>query len=76
MTVTTTVETDNMTIQFEADTERCDYGVSGSPTWYETVNEKVVALEIMGHEIDLKSLPKGLLNDLMEFAPDDIDDWY
>jgi len=75
MTITATTETEDMVISYEAETERSDYGVPGSPVWYEIVDVEVVGVEIMGYEVDPKTLPKELIAELREMAPEDSDSW-
>jgi hypothetical protein len=76
MTITATTETEDMVITYEAETERSDYGVPGSPVWYEIVDVEVVGVEIMGVEVDPKTLPKELIGELREMAPvEDSDGW-
>lgn len=75
MTITATVETEDMVITYSAETERSDYGVPGSPVWDEIVDVEVTGVEIMGVEVDPKVLPKNLINDLCEMAPEDSDEW-
>jgi len=63
-------------VTFTANTERSDYGVPGSPVWYEIIDVEVVGVEIMGVEVDPKTLPKELIGELREMAPvEDSMDW-
>jgi len=75
MTITATTETEDMVISYEAKTERSDYGVPGSPVWYEIIDVEVVGVEIMGVEVEPKTLPKELIAELREMAPEDSMDW-
>lgn len=76
MTITaTTTTTDDMTITYEAKVEKSDYGVPGSPVWYEIVDVEVTGVEIMGFDVDPKTLPKELIEELCEMAPQDTMDW-
>jgi len=72
---TATVETDDMEITFEAEFERGDYGVPGSPVWDEIKDVEVIGVAIRGHDVDPKTLPKGLINDMMRHAPQDPEDY-
>ena len=57
----TTVEiTLTVTAWVKADAERCDYGVRGSPVWYEASNAELHGLEIEGLEVSIDSLPKDV----------------
>ena len=42
--------------------ERNDYGVPGSPVWWEPAHEEIVSIEILGIEFDEKSLPSRLVD--------------
>lgn len=75
MTITATTETEDMVITYHAEAERSDYGVPGSPVWYEIVDVEVVGVEIMGVEVDPKVLPDDLISELREMAPEDSDMW-
>jgi len=49
-------------VVFTAETERCDYGVLGSPVWDE-VNPstvEVIGLNILGVDVNIKELPSDL----------------
>jgi len=70
-----TVNTEYMTLVFTAIMERSDYGVPGSPVWYEPTNIELDSIEIMGYPVDLKALPKGLVGELIGDFADDIDHW-
>jgi len=75
MSLTATVETDDMEITFEAEFERGDYGVPGSPVWDEIKDVEVVDVAIWGHDVDPKTLPKGLIKEMLEQAPQDPEDY-
>ena len=51
-----------MTVWFQAQSERCDYGVRGSPVWYEIdpATVEVTDLEILGVHVDFEKLPGDL----------------
>ncbi len=72
---TATVSTDDLTMVFEATFERNDYGVPGSPVWYEPVDIKLVALEVLGCEVDVKFIPDDLYNTLVQDFGHDGLDW-
>jgi len=75
MSLTATVETQEMVITFEAEVEQSDYGVPGSPVWDEITDVEVIAVELWGYDVDPKTLPKGLINEMLEQAPEDIDSY-
>lgn len=58
----------DLTINFRADGEKNDYGVPGSPVWWDVNPDSIVidSIEIMGHTVPLKSLPTELQKDLYE----------
>jgi len=72
---TAIVETDDMEITFEAEFERSDYGVPGSPVWDEIKDVEVVGVAIWGHDVDLKGLSKNLIKEMLEQAPQDPEDY-
>jgi len=75
MSLTATVETDDMIITFEAETERGDYGFPGSPVWDEIKDVEVIGVELWGHDVDPKTLPKSLIKEMLEQAPQDPEDY-
>jgi len=76
MSVTATYNGEEVDVVFIAETERNDYGVPGSPVWYEVNPDsiKIDALSILGLDVDIAALPKDLqdaiyaLADEVEFA--------
>jgi hypothetical protein len=71
-----TYELEDMVITFEANMERNDYGVSGSPVWYEPSDVEVVAVEILGVDVDPKVLPKALINEMLSYADEiEAEEW-
>jgi len=46
------------TARVTATAERSDYGVRGSPVWYEAVDAEMDSLEIEGMEVSIDMLPK------------------
>lgn len=61
-TVYATYDGEEITAQFSAATERCDYGVKGSPVWDEVLPSTITldALEILGVEVKIEDLPEAL----------------
>ncbi len=57
-----------VTARVDADTERCDYGVKGSPVWDEIKPEtlSVSGMEIEGFSLD--AMPKDVREYLEEMA--------
>lgn len=71
-----TYELEDMVITFEAYMERNDYGVPGSPVWYEPSDVEVVAVEILGVDVDPKVLPKALVNEMLSYADEiEAEEW-
>jgi hypothetical protein len=62
MTVTATYSGEELNVTFVASTERCDYGVEGSPVWYEVNPDsiEILTLDILGFDVDPRVLPKQL----------------
>ena len=66
-------------IRVDARMERVDYGVHGSPVWYEPrdmVLDRVI--EIEGVSVKLSSLPvelEQIIKDMAEFDVDDSEGW-
>lgn len=73
--VSGTYTSEDFFVTFTAKMDRTDYGVQGSPVWYEVDSSsvKVEAVEILGVEVEMKDLPFKLqaaihnLNDEVEF---------
>lgn len=59
---TATYESDDLKVSFVCAMERVDYGVRGSPSWWEPVLERaeIDELEILGVTVDPAALPKEL----------------
>lgn len=55
-------------VTFSADTTRADYGVPGSPVFEEIEGFQVINLEILGVNVDMKSLPLGLQKAIQELG--------
>jgi len=62
MTVTATYSGEELNVTFVASTERCDYGVEGSPVWYEVNPDsiEILTLDILGIDVDARILPQQL----------------
>lgn len=74
---TQTVNIDiELTATLKADASKCDYGVPNSPSWYEYDNVRIgdKVVKIMGHEVALAVLPKGLRDDILNVLLGEIDD--
>jgi hypothetical protein len=63
-----TVSTDCITVVFEANLVQTDYGVPGSPVWDEVEDVEIDSLEILGVEVDPKTLPTALVNAILRLA--------
>lgn len=55
-------------MSFIAQTERSDYGVSGSPVWDEITDVTIDAVKICGVEVALRDLPMPLRNALHDLS--------
>ena len=62
MIATATYESDDLRVTFVCQMERADYGVRGSPSWWEPVQDtaEIDELEILGVSVDPQALPKDL----------------
>ena len=69
-TVYATYDAEQITAQFEAESHPNDYGVKGSPVWWEidlgTID--IISLEILGVEVDPNKLPEDLQSAIRELA--------
>ena len=67
---TATYRGNEMTATFSAELERWDYGVRGSPSFYDVRpgSIKLESLEILGLDIKLESLPENLQAAILELA--------
>lgn len=63
-----TYDSDHITVQFSARAERNDYGVPGSPVWYEPVDIEIESAEVLGVAVDLKAWPAELVAALHALA--------
>jgi len=53
---------------FTARGERNDYGVPGSPTWWEPQDIELAAFEFLGRDVPLNQLPDAIEAALLEQA--------
>jgi hypothetical protein len=62
MTVTATYSGEELNVTFQAQTERSDYGVDGSPVWDEVNPDSIEILhfDILGIDVDFRVLPQEL----------------
>ena len=62
MIATAKYESDDLRVSFVCQMEHADYGVKGSPSWWEPVPEtaEIDELEILGVSVDPAALPKDL----------------
>jgi hypothetical protein len=62
MTMTATYSGEELNVTFQAQAERCDYGVEGSPVWYEVNPDSIEILhfDILGIDVDPRILPPEL----------------
>lgn len=55
-------------VWYSANMERNDYGVPGSPIWYEPQDIEVTMIEILGVEVAFEALPKELQSEVLAMA--------
>ena len=62
MTMTATYNGEELNVTFVASTERCDYGVEGSPVWDEVNPDtiEILTFDILGIDVDPRILPPEL----------------
>jgi hypothetical protein len=62
MTLTATYSGEELNVTFQAQAERCDYGVEGSPVWDEVNPDTIEILhfDILGIDVDPRILPPEL----------------
>jgi len=65
---TATYDNGDVRIVFHADLYVNDYGVPGSPTWYEPENIRVESVEIFGVEVEMSKLPLDLQSVIADLA--------
>ena len=67
---------EEVTVVFEGDWIKNDYGVPRSPTWWEVDNIEVVEVCIYGVKVDHKKLPPELLDVFYELSDElEQSDW-
>jgi len=78
MRVTTTVDYDDISATFSANMTEADYGVPGSPVWWEPEDIILEEVEILGvcflGKKELDTLPSKLVEALYEMA-DEAEEW-
>ena len=62
MTMTATYSGEELNVTFQAQAERCDYGVPNSTVWYEVNPDTIEILhfDILGIDVDPRILPQEL----------------
>jgi hypothetical protein len=67
---------EDLTVTYECRLARCDYGVARSPIWYEPEDIKIIQVEILGVEVDIRDIQcnRKLYEKLLDYA-DNIEDW-
>ena len=62
MTMTATYNGEELNVTFVAESERCDYGIEGSPVWDEVNPDTIEILhfDILGVDVDPRILPQEL----------------
>ena len=70
MTMTATYSGEELNVTFVASTERCDYGVEGSPVWDEVNPDTIEILhfDILGIDVDPRILPQELQAAIFAFS--------
>jgi hypothetical protein len=72
MFATAKYESDDLRVTFVCQMEHADYGVKGSPSWWEPVPEtaEIDELEILGVSVDPAALPKDLRLEIESLSSD------
>lgn len=70
MTVSATYRGEEIEVSFTAETERTDFGVPGSPVYYDIdmTSLEVLSIEILGCDVKLSTLPKDLQDAILGLA--------
>jgi len=68
------VDRGDIVVWFTADMEKTDYGVPGSPVWYEPVNIELDFVEILGVGLFPSYLPDVLVDELFNLH-NDVEEW-
>ena len=70
MSQTRTWEGKEVTIVFEADFVKTDYGVPRSPTWWEMTDLRMVSVTVLGVDLPISSITPELKTTLEELHED------
>ena len=68
------VNLEEISVKFSAVMVQSDYGVPGSPTFWEPEGIEIDYVEILGVEVDIKVLPKKLQYALYDLC-EEIEEW-
>jgi hypothetical protein len=68
MTGRATYAGEEIYVVFTANMVRSDYGVRGSPVWYEPEDHDVESISILGIDVNINDLPDALQNAIMELT--------
>lgn len=63
----------DVSVWYTANMTSSDYGVPGSPVWWEPDDVEVVSVEVLGIEVVFEELPQDLQNEILAMA--DECDW-
>ena len=55
-------------VSFTANAIKADYGVPGSPVWYEPQDIEINELTIMGTPVDVSTLPDAVKSNIFELS--------
>jgi hypothetical protein len=72
MIATAKYESEDLRVSFVCQMEHADYGVKGSPSWWEPVPEtaEIDELEILGVSVNPAALPKDLRLEIESLSSD------
>lgn len=70
MSASATYRGEEIEVSFTAETERTDFGVPGSPIYYDIdmTSLEVLSIEILGCDVKLSTLPKELQDAILGLA--------
>lgn len=70
MSASATYRGEEIEVSFTAETERTDFGVPGSPVYYDIdmTSLEVLSIEILGCDVKLSTLPKDLQDAILGLA--------
>jgi hypothetical protein len=70
MTASATYRGEEIEVSFTAETERTDFGVPGSPVFYDIdmTSIRIASIEILGRDVKLETLPQDLQDALLGLA--------